>query len=86
MGWISAESTLPQARAQHNGAVRRKTIVCRCETAPQGWIHSECGEQIPGDMRLIECFRQLTAPRREISTVVSEQAKLLKRSPRKASL
>src|ERR1700722_17347637 len=72
-GRISTESTLPKARAQHNRAVGRKTIVGRCEPAPQGWIHSECGEQIPGDMRLIECFRQLTAPRREVGTVLSEE-------------
>src|SRR5215471_4162732 len=72
-GWISAESTLPQARAQHHCAVRRGTIVCRCEAAAQCWLDSECGEQIPGDMCSIQCFRQLTARRREVSTVVSNQ-------------
>src|SRR6266700_2511579 len=46
-GWITAESALPQARTQHNCAVRRRTIVCQCEAATENWIHSECGEQIP---------------------------------------
>src|SRR6516162_2138345 len=35
-GWVSTETTLPQTRTKHNCAVRRRTIVRRCEAASQG--------------------------------------------------